>query len=266
MIAPKKRREFLLKSVAIMKKKYIDENAWCKILTFLRSVRGIHTRDERLLKNFVEAVWWMASAGAQWRKLESTYGNWNSIFKRFDRWSKKGIWNKLLNFCIQDPDMEYIMIDATIVRAHACAAGYGKQDEQGLGRSRGGFSSKIHAKVDALGNPLEFIITAGQRAEVKFADQLLDDVFDAHVLGDRAFDANSVRQTIKNNNCVAVIPPRSNRLEPAYYDEHIYKERHAIECFFGKIKHFRRIFSRYDKSMLNFVSFLSFVGALIWLR
>ena len=76
--------------------------------------------------------------------------------------SKKDIWNKLLQFCIQDPDLEYIMIDATIVRAHACAAGYGDTREEGLGRSKGGFTSKIHAKVDALGNPLKIIITPGK--------------------------------------------------------------------------------------------------------
>jgi len=65
-----------------------------------------------------------------------------------------------MNFCIEDPDLEYVMIDSTIVRAHACAAGLGKQGEQGLGRSKGGFTSKIHAKVDALGLPLKFIVTA----------------------------------------------------------------------------------------------------------
>ena len=81
------------------------------------------------------------------------------FFKCFNAWSKKNIWDKLLQFCVQDPDLEYIMIDATIVGAHACAASYGNQKDEGLGRSKGGFSSKIHAKVDALGNPLKFIVT-----------------------------------------------------------------------------------------------------------
>jgi len=64
-----------------------------------------------------------------------------------------------MNFCIEDPDLEYVMIDSTIVRAHACSTGFGKQGEQELGRSKDVFTSKIHAKVDALGNPLKFVIT-----------------------------------------------------------------------------------------------------------
>jgi len=69
----------------------------------------------------------MARTGAQWRELPDKYGQWNSVFARFNAWSKKRIWGKLLDFCAQDPDLEHVMIDATIVRAHACAAGYGDQ-------------------------------------------------------------------------------------------------------------------------------------------
>ncbi|MCA9770364.1 hypothetical protein KC460_03270 [Candidatus Dependentiae bacterium] len=79
---------------------------------------------------------------------------------------KKCIWNELLKFCIDNPDLEYVMIGATIVRAYACSEGYEKQNEQGIGRSVGGFTSKIHAKVDALGNPLQFLVTPGQSSDV----------------------------------------------------------------------------------------------------
>lgn len=163
-------------------------------------------------------------------------------------------------------NLEYIMIDATIVRAHACAAGYGDQEAQGLGRSKGGFTSKIHAKVDALGNPLKVIITAGQRNDITQADALIKDVVNSHVIADRGYDSKDLRAKLIAQDCKPVIPSKSNSKSPHEYDEHIYKERHVIECFFSKVKYFRRIFSRFDKSARNFVAFLSFVGACIWLR
>ncbi len=249
-----------------MKKEYISEYAWSKILSFLKTCKNIYIGSKKRCKHFVEAIYWMSRTGAQWRELHDRYGKWNSVFKRFDALSKKGIWGELLQFCIKDPDLEYIMIDATIVRAHACAAGYGDQTNEGLGRSKGGFTSKINAKVDALGNPLKFIITPGQRNDCTQASLLLKNVNGSYVMADKAYDSNNIRKQIKNQNSEAVIPPRSNRIEKYDYDEFLYKERHVIECFFGKIKHFRRIFSRFDKSARNFLAFLSFVRAIIWLR
>jgi transposase len=86
------------------------------------------------------------------------------------------------------------------------------------------------------------------------------------VIADKAYDANALIDSLAQKKCLVVIPPKKNRKEQREYDKDLYKERHLIECFFGKIKHFRRIFSRFDKSSNIFMSFLNFVGALIWLR
>jgi transposase len=204
--------------------------------------------------------------GAQWRELPEVYGKWNSVFSRFNSWAKKNIWNALLEFFAKDSDLEYVMIDATIVRAHACSAGYKQQDTEGLGRSKGGFTSKIHAAVDALGNPLRFIVTAGQRNDITQANMLLEGITDAYVIADKGYDSTELRLKILEQNCISVIPPRANRKEQYEYDEHLYKERHAVECLFSKMKHFRRVFSRFDKSARNFSAFLSFAGTCIWLR
>lgn len=249
-----------------MEKEYISEVAWSKIFIFLKNQKNIYVEAESKSKNFMEAIFWMARTGAQWRELPEKYGKWNSVFSRFNSWAKKLIWNKLLDFCIEDPDLESVMIDATIVRAHACAAGYGDQKTEGLGRSAGGFSSKIHVKVDALGNVLRILITSGERHDITQAKQLLEGTKDANVLGDKGYNSTDVRSQIKEQNCTAIIPSKSNSKSPIDYDKHIYKERHLVECFFSKIKYFRRIFSRFDKSARNFASFLSFVGAILWLR
>ena len=96
--------------------------------------------------------------GAQWRDIPSELGNWNSIFKRFGGWADPGIWDGMLEYFIDEPDMEWLLLDSTVVRAHPCAAGApqenGGQQEQALGKSVGGFSTKIHVAVDALGTPL----------------------------------------------------------------------------------------------------------------
>lgn len=88
----------------------------------------------------------------------------------------------------------------------------------------------------------------------------------AITIADKGYDSQSFVDTLKSKECTVVIPPRKNHKEPRSYDRHLYKERHLIECFFGKIKHFRRIFSRFDKAASTFLGLLNFVGALIWLR
>lgn len=250
----------------IMQGEYITKEAWAKMFCFLKTVKNIHIGTEASCKKFIEAIYWMTRSGAQWRMLPSEYGLWNSIFKRFNSWSKKGIWDELHSFCIQDPDMEYIMFDATIVRTHACAAGYGEQSDEGLGRSKGGFTTKIHTLVDALGNPLKFLVTPGQDSDISWAGKLVGAVRGTYAIGDRGYDSDEFRAELRNKHYIPVIPGRSNRIVKIEYDKHIYKERNVIEGFFSKLKYFRHVFSRFDKSARNYTSFLSFVGAILWLR
>jgi transposase len=160
------------------------------------------------------------------------------------------------------------MLDGTIVRSHACSAGYGKnsQEEQALGRSKGGFTTKIHAMVDGLGNPLRFILTGGNRHEILKAEELIKGLKNTNIIADKAYDSDKFREQIERQKCTHTIPPRSNRKVQHEYDKEIYKERHLIECFFGKLKHFRRVFSRFDKSKASFQAFLDLASTLINIR
>ena len=246
------------------------DSQWDKLVIFLRGCPGVYVGNEEDCRLFTEGILWMTRSGAQWRLLPEKYGDWNSVYKRFDRWSQKGVWEKMHIFGANDPDMESIMIDSTIVRAHPCAAGAmkkeGQEVDQALGRSRGGFSTKIHALVDGLGNPLDFILTGGQVADVTQAKPLLEGRKADNAIMDKAYDADEVINQIESQNMIAVIPPKSNRTCQRDYDRHLYKERHLVECFINKIKHYRRIFSRFDKTARNFMSFVRFAAALIWLR
>lgn len=99
----------------------ISASAWDKLYIYLNEFKEIYVRDERHCRRFVEAVFWMARSGSQWRLLPKEYGEWNTVYRRFADWAEKGIWYKMLYYFSQDADMEYIMVDSTILRAHACA-------------------------------------------------------------------------------------------------------------------------------------------------
>ena len=142
----------------------------------------------------------------------------------------------------------------------------GDQAEQALGRSRGGFSTKIHVTVDGLGYPLRLELTAGQRHDIIKAHDLIVDLDFDFVLADRSYGAQGFLEAIVASGAEAVIPPKKNAKEPREYDEWRYRERHLVECFIGKIKHFRRVFSRFDKLARRYLGFVQFVSALIWLR
>ena len=239
-----------------------------KILNFLKQVKSIHKKNTERLRCFIEAVYYLCRTGCQFRMLPFYYGSWRAIHKRFKEWSDRGIWERMFNYFQQNPDLEWVMIDATIVRAHACSAGYEKnsQKKEALGRSKGGFTTKIHALTDALGNPLRFILTSGQRHDITQAKLLCENINASALIGDKGYDSNDFVQSLKNQNCEPHIPSKSNSKQPRFYDKDLYKDRHAIECFFGKIKHFRRIFSRFDKTARSFLAFLYFAGVLIWIR
>jgi transposase len=249
-------------------KYYINDNAWKAIYENLKHEKGLHTKDERKLRIFYESIWYVSRTGCQWRFVPAYYGHWNGLHKRFLRWAKKGIWERLFEKLKIDPDLETVMIDATIIRAHACAAGYeeNSQQDQALGRCVGGFSSKINALVDALGNPLKFILSPGPQHESKAAPALIEGIENSNILADKAFDDDKLIEFIEKQGCNPVIPPRKNRKIQRDYDKDLYKERHLIECFFGKIKYFRRVFSRFDKTAQAYLAFLHIVGVDIWLR
>jgi transposase len=120
--------------------------------------------------------------------------------------------------------------------------------------------------VDALGNPVRFILTAGQVNDIVQAENLINGFSFDKLLGDRGFDSDSFRGCIAHAGAEAVIPSTRSRSRAIPYDKHIYKERNLVERFFNKIKHFRRIATRYEKTALSFASMLFLVAAVIWLR
>jgi len=140
-----------------------------------------------------------------------------------------------------------------------------KEGPQAIGRSRGGWTSKIHVAVDALGSPVRWLLTGGEVADITQAKSLLEGLKADAVLADKGYDADALIDSIQVAGAMAVIPPRCNRVVQRSYDRHLYKERNLVERFFNQIKQFRRIATRYEKLVRNYLSFLNLVCTYIWI-
>lgn len=122
--------------------------------------------------------------------------------------------------------------------------------------------------MDALGNPVHFMLTGGQVHDAKAAIDLLSevDISGSNILGDKAYGAKKIREYITEQNAVYTIPPREKCDTPWYCDFYTYKERHLVECFFNKLKAFRRVATRYDKLASSFLAFVHLAAICILLK
>lgn len=127
-------------------------------------------------------------------------------------------------------------------------------------------TTKIAALVDALGNLVRFVLLPGQCHDINSVDTLLAGLSYGALLGDKAFDATSLRERIAADGAVAVIPPRKGRTHSIAYDKHMYKWRQLVENFFCRIKQFRRIATRYEKTDTNFRAMLNLVAIVLWTK
>ena len=143
----------------------------------------------------------------------------------------------------------------------------GDRAAEAIGRSKGGLSTKIHATVDALGNPTGFALSPGQAHDLEGADVLLPDLAADALIADKAYDAEErVIEPLERAGKAAVIPPKANRKTPRPYDKDLYKARHLIENFFAKLKQYRAIATRYDKRAVHFLGAIHLAAAVVWLN
>ncbi|PRD40372.1 IS5/IS1182 family transposase [Phyllobacterium phragmitis] len=248
----------------------LRDDQWERIKAFVpggtKGKRGPRTNN----RLFLDALLWMARSGGRWRDLPERLGDYRSVKRRYYRWIEMGVLDDMLAVLAREADLEWLMIDSTIVRAHQHAAGARKQkggpDAQGLGRSRGGLSTKIHAATEALGLPIRLIGSPGQRSDIAFAHDLVDGFEAKATLADKGYDADHLCDRIIEAGAQLIIPPKRNRKVQRSYDTELYKERNRIERFFNKLKQFRRVATRYDKLLSNFMGFVKLAAIAIWLK
>ncbi len=158
-------------------------------------------------------------------------------------------------------------MDSTIVRAHQHAAGAkGGAQNQAIGRSRGGLSTKLHLAVRGLGCPVRFTLTPGQAGDAPQAGPSDRRPTRRSRHRDTAYDADHLREAIQAKGALAVIPNNPSRAIKHPIDEHLYAQRHLVECCFSKLKHFRRVATRYEKTARNYNAVVTLAAIALWIR
>ena len=137
---------------------------------------------------------------------------------------------------------------------------------QALGRSRGGFGTKIHAACDGLGHPVELILTAAQESDIAQAEALLAGHEPDAVIADKGYDKRALAEEVESRGALAVIPTQRNRKEPRGVDRRLYRERNLIERFWSKIKQYRRVATRSEKKAANFLAFVKVAAMMVMLQ
>lgn len=236
---------------------------WAELAPVVASLteRGPGGKDDRL---FIEGVVWILRTGAPWRDVPAVFGRWNTLYRRFRRWAEADRWERLRRALLRrasDTHDALMLIDSTIVKAHAHAAGArrkgGSAPAQALGRSRGGLTTKLHAVVSEAGQLHEYVLTGGQVNDVTEAPALVSGLRARAVVGDRAYDSDAFIALLEQRGTQAVVPSRARRRQPRLLDAEAYRARNVIERWFGRLKQYRRIATRYDKTSRSYASLVA---------
>ncbi|TJV45097.1 MAG: IS5 family transposase [Mesorhizobium sp.] len=215
-------------------------------------------------RRFIEAMLWIVRTGSPWRDLPAFFGGWNTVFKRYRDWVKADVFVRLFEACSDQPDMEFAMVDATIVKVHRHGQGAkGGPQSQAIGRSKGGMTTKILALTDALGNLVRFVLLPGHRFDTVGVAPLIDGVAFGGLIADKAFDSNTIIADLNERGAKIVISQHPRRALPLPLDLDLYKWRHLIENFFCKLKEFKRIAMRADKTDQSFNAIIHLAAAII---
>ena len=233
---------------------------------------------------FFEAVLYIARTGIPLRDLPAEFGRWDAVYNRFRRWVASGALARLFGLMTADPqfgEVRRVLVDSTVVRAHRHAAGAPRRTKhlgapasarrQGLGRSRGGLTSKIVVTAADESTAIAVDVRPGQANDAPLLRPMLGRTAArlkqvGQVVGDKAFDGSPQRRAIAAIGAVAVIPAKANRVDPESLDEAAYRERNRVERLFAKLKEFRRVATRYEKLKATFLGMIHLALGFIRLR
>ena len=263
-----------------MSRHNLTDFEWDVIRRFLPAERsGKAGRPWKSHRQVINGILFVLCTGIGWTDLPPEFGRPKTVSNRFRRWVADGLWLRIVERLIDrlcakgEIDFELWCVDGTIVRAHRAAAGALREAlspeesaaKQGLGRSRGGYSTKIHLLTDGQGIPLGLTVTAGQRNEATEFDALFAACFintfrktkrpDA-LAADKAYSSKKIRGAIRRKQIRPVIPTRSNEARDPGFDSELYRQRNVIERAIGWLKNFRRIATRYEKKLENYTAMI----------
>jgi transposase len=246
----------------------LSEAEWAMRKERLQSIGriGKHAQDERN-RCFVEGVYYLLRTGLPWADLPDAFGNSDAVRKRFRRWCKTGIWQWLFEGRVSVEQIEKLMLDGTICKAHRSATGARGGAEEDIARSRGGLTTKLGAAVCATTQKIVRVVLApGQRNDCVLAEAMLGPVEGVTVIADKAFDIDPIRGDLAARGCTAVIPSKDHRRHPTKLNKAVYRGRHGIENVFCRMKDLIRITLRRDKTSVSYLGFLHLACAVLNIR
>ena len=242
----------------------ISEEQYARIKDSLPVQRGNVSLTNLQVLN---AILYVAEQGCKWRGLPKRFGRWHTIYTRMNRWAKSGVLDRVFEQ-LQMEQIVRIKIEAVCARLHFGESasgrhrGFKKNGPQAIGKSRGGWNTKIHMVAADARTAIVFALSPGGDHDAPHGRALLEELGSMPeglpLLMDRAYEGNQTRQLVLDLGMIPVVPPKSNRVDPWEYDRALYKKRNEIERLFRRLKGFRRIFSRFEKLDVVFLAFLSF--------
>jgi transposase len=235
--------------------------------------RGGQWKDHRLM---IDGILWALSDGGRWRNLPAEFGPWQSVYDRFRRWTRRGLWDRILRHLqarkmnSDQIDWGLFCIDGTVVRAHQAAGGAAKKKapagepgDHALGRSQGGFGTKLHLICDGAGTPIAVAVGPGQEHETQRAIPLLEEALawperPAKVAGDKAYSAGWLREWLQVRGIKPVIAHQKNeKARRGRFDRKSYRRRNIVERCINSLKWFRRVATRYEKLATHYLGMVT---------
>lgn len=246
-----------------MRRTYLSEEDWLRIQPLLPSNEGQRGRNYRDHRQVIEGILWRLRTGAAWRDLPLSCGPWKTVYDRFRRWTQSGVWKKLARMLRRlwdrtgKLDWSAHFVDGTVVPAHHQAA-TGRLEEDKVGVSRGGLTTRVHVRLDRDGHLMGLEVTEGQRQEKAVFEDLMNqgDVPQPRgrprrrpeaIVGDKGYNAGWIRAWSHQRDMAAVIPKFSSQDRRGPFQEDLYQERSQIECWIGRFKQFRALCHRFEK-------------------
>ncbi|MBT8154331.1 IS5 family transposase [Epibacterium ulvae] len=247
---------------------WLPEAQMQRLRPFFPKSRGRARVDDRRV---LSGIIFINRNGLRWRDPPAAYGPHKTLYNRWKRWSDKGVFARIMmGLAEQAPDNKIISIDATYLKAHRTASSL-RLKKGGKGRlivlTKGGMNTKLHAITDTSARPIRLFITAGQISDYIGARALVSNLPKMEwLLGDRGYDADWFREPLVDKGAKPCIPGRKSRKKTVKYDKRRYKRRNRIERMFGRLKDWRRVATRYDRSPTVFLSAIALAATVIcWL-
>ncbi len=214
----------------------------------------------------VSGMLFVLRTGIPWRDLPECFGPWNSVYTRFRRWSQSGLFARLMRLVTRGARGQLRHLDCSHIKLHQDGSNpSGGQEQQAIGRTKGGLNTKLAAAVDRRGRAVGLALAAGPRHDLYAVEPLLPSLRGQRVVADKGFDADTFRSRLRRQRSTSCIPPKRGRRVRVPFHRGYYRRRHQVENFFCRIKRHRRISTRYEKLASRFLSFVQLAVVLDWL-